>query len=209
MVVVFQPIGTIIGWADYNACQPFQGSYQLLMDRVDQDEPFRFDFVWNQWKTQPFSSCTSTTTTIATTTPTCEEHEMDAFWYILSSSVTSLLLTGHSTIELQNRDGDTVVRLQAVAGSYHCDNNSMPGSSTLRPDRISETASCDPEATNNLGLSQSSLRDYLAMGNDASALDGTLQESSGYLFASKNKLSWLLELTLVVAATASSSFFVL
>jgi hypothetical protein len=211
MVVVFQPIGTINGWADHSACQSFQGSYQLTLDELDQEElsPYGVPFVWNQWKTHPFSTCA--TTTIGTPTPACEEHEIDEIWHRLSSSVASMLFTGHATIELQNRNGDTVVRLQAVAASYECDH--MPESSTMRPasGEMSETVSCDPKTMShlNLGLSQSTLRDFLVMGNVATGyLDGTMRESTGYLFASKHKLAWLLELTLVVTTMTSSSFFV-
>ena len=194
MVIIFQPIGTIIGWADYHACQSFQGSYQLSVNEdVDSDQPssapFRFEFAWNQWKLQPFSSCTQKSVTAAASAPACEDQDLDAFWFHLSTSVTSLVLTGYKTMELQNDQGITVVRLEAIPDSYECYipptlSSSSSTTSTIRTassSKLSDMApvwdfSCDPGILPNLGVSESSVRDYLGMGN----ADETMQESSGH-----------------------------
>ncbi|CAB9527864.1 expressed unknown protein [Seminavis robusta] len=164
MVVAFQPNGNINGWGDNNACQSFQGAYQLVAQ--EDHGPFHFGFRWNRWKMQPFSSCTLTTNEHAfmsgrsstSNAVQCEPSDMDQFWSRLSNGVTTLVLTGRANMELQTRTGETLVLLEALDDSYLC--QALPGQDEENPEV------CDPDVSiPHLGLTDNILHDYLAMGD--------------------------------------------
>ena len=109
MVVVFQPNGVVNGWADTKACHYIAGSYSI----APSGKSFEFDFSWHRFQSQPYS-CPATH---------CSTPQVDAFWQELSSRVATLVLTGHTNVELRDRDGHVVVRLEALADSYSCNQN--------------------------------------------------------------------------------------
>ena len=122
MVLVFKSSGVVNGWADAEACHYVSGSFSIVpsssSSSSSSSNPYVYDFHWNNWKSQPYSHCAATSNQDCSTSQI--ERGYQYFWHDLSHRVTTLLVTGHTNVELQDREGRTVVRLEALPESYSC-----------------------------------------------------------------------------------------
>jgi len=112
MVLVFQSSGVVNAWLDRNACHYAHGSYYMGPTSSTTSSPYAFDFEFvGHFKSQPFSCATLN----------CNTRDVESFWYWLSTKVTTLVITGYTNLEMRDRNGQVVVRLEALKDSYTCD----------------------------------------------------------------------------------------